>query len=315
MILDVMGLVASLAVLTVAGDQFVIGLARIAAVLRVRPTVVGAVIGGFGTSLPDLIVSAVATVRRTPLIALGSMVGSIVANVSLALAIAALIAPIRVDSLTLRREAPLCVLGVLLFAGLASGGISEPEGAILAVALVGSLVVLLLNALRAPARDELGTEVTDFFGPPKRRLEGKEAGRTGVGVVMMVAGAEVLVRSSVDLAGRLGLAEGFVGLTLVAIGTSAPLIASSIQAARRGAHDLVVGNVLGCCLFIALAGGPIVALLPGGAPAGIGAVPLWLMASLIVAAWVFMTRRKTVTRWEAVLLVVAYGATLPFFAR
>jgi cation:H+ antiporter len=312
---DIVELVVSLAMLTVAGDQFVIGLARSAAALRVRPTVVGALVGGFGTSLPELLVAAVATAQHKPQIAVGNLVGSNIANVSLGLGIAALVAPVRVESRTLRREAPLCVAAVLLLAVTAGSGFEPVEGVVLLIALVAAVVALLVNARRGTVRDELALEVAEFFDLPAHRLPSVEAIRTILGMALMVGAAELLVHSAGALADRLGLSEGFVGLTVVAIGTSAPLIASAIQAVRRGDHDLVVGNVLGSNLFISLAGGAIVGLLPGGAAPGVGVAPLAVMAAVVVAAWAFMARGSRITRPEALVLIAAYAATMPFVAR
>ena len=315
MIADVAGLVISLVVLVVGGDQFVIGVGRLAASLRVRPTVVGAVVGGFGTSLPELIVAGVATARGTEQLAVGSLVGSIVANVSLALAVAAMVAPVRVDSRTIRREAPLSVASVLLFGLLAVGGLSRAEGIAMAVGLVVALGGLLVNARLGPARDVLALETEDFFETRTPHHPGVEVTRTVLSVGVMVVGAELLVGSASALAGRLGLAEGFVGLTLVAVGTSAPVMATSIQAARRGDHDLVVGNVLGSNLFIALAGGATVAFVRSGSSIGIGLPPLFLMAGVTAASWGFMARGSRLHRSEAALLLAAYAATIPFVAR
>ena len=315
MALDALGLVVSLAVLVVGGDQFVIGAGRLAAALRVRPIVIGAVIGGLGASIPELIVSSVASVRRSPSIAVGNLVGSIIANVSLALAIAALVAPVRVDSRTVRREAPLSVGAVVLFALLLLGGLSRVESALLAAALVLALVAMVARAEMAPSGEELGVEVRRFFGRRTEHRATVESVRAVLGLASMLLGAEVLVRSASSLAGRIGISEGFVGLTVVAIGTSAPLVAIAIQAARRGNHDLVVGSVLGSNLFIALAGGALVGFLHGGPASAVDGPAVWTMAAVAAAAWGFMARGSLLTRWEAAVLIVAYGAALPFVAR
>ena len=106
----------------------------------------------------------------------------------------------------------------------------------------------------------------------------------------MLGAAEVMVNSVIGLADRLGMAHGFAGLTLVGIGTSAPLIATSVQGARRGEHYLVVGNVLGGNLFIALGGGALVGLLFGGPALGSGLVPLVLMVGVVTVSWLAMAR-------------------------
>ena len=314
MVANVLELMVSLVVLLVGGDQFVIGIARLAASFRVRPVVVGVIIGGIGTSLPELIVAFVASTRGDVPLAMGNLVGSVIANLALALAIAALVAPVKVDSRTIRREAPLSVACVLLFGVLAMDGLSRAEGIVLAVVLVAALALLLANVRVGKGRDELAAEVVDFFDARRPHPTRNEVFRALVGTAGMVGGAELLVRSASSLAARWGLAEGFVGLTIVAVGTSAPLIASSVQAARRGDHDLVAGNVLGGNLFIALAGGVIVAFV-AATPAGrMGAASLWLMGGVTVVAWAFMARRSVITRWEAAILLLAYGAMLPLLS-
>ncbi len=315
MIADSLVLVASLAVLMSSGDQFVVGVARLASVMRVRPSVVGAVIGGLGASLPELFVSGVASLRGDPQLAVGNLVGSNVANICLALALAALVAPIRVDSRTVRREAPISVAAVVLFAVLLRGGLSRLDGALLLVALALVVPGLVANAGLEPPGDELEIEVDRFFGGRKRARLRREVVRAGLGLAGMILGSELLVRSASDLAARLGIGQGFVGLTIVAVGTSAPLVAISVQAARRGHEDLVVGNVLGCNLFIALAGGALVAFVHGGPAAAVGGVAVGLMAGTSVAAWALMARGSRLTRWEAGALVLAYAVSLPFLSR
>ena len=308
-------LMVSLMVLAIAGDQFVVGAGRLARDLNLRPAVVGAVVGGLGASVPELIVSAVASLGRSPQIAVGNLVGSIIANVSLALAIAALVAPVLVESRTVRREAPLSVGGVLLFAVLLPGGLTPAKGLVLMVALALALVALVANARQGTPGDELAVEVGRFFDAERSHRRSMEAIRAVIGLTLMLIGAEVLVRSATGLAQRLGLAQGFIGLTVVAAGTTAPLVAIAVQAARRGNHDLVVGAVLGSNLFIALAGGAIVGLLHGASASAVGPAPLFVMAAIALGAWGFMGRGNVLNRWEASVLIVAYMATLPFAAR
>jgi cation:H+ antiporter len=310
---DIAGLVVSLALLAYTGDQFILASARLASVLRVRPTVVGLVVGGFGTSIVELIVAALAATRHSSQLAVGSLVGSVIANVCLALAVAALIAPIVVGSLTVRREAPLSTLSVAFFAVLAAGGISVVKGVVMALALVPVLALLLFSALRS-GRDSLGDEVVEFLEKPALSPR-REVLRAVASLAVMLGGADLMVNSVLGLANRLGMAQGFAGLTLVGIGTSAPLIASSVQGARRGEHELVVGNVLGGNLFIALAGGALVGLLSGGRPAGTDVLALSVMVGAVVVSWLAMARGSIISRWEALLILVAYVGFLPFLNR
>lgn len=310
---DIAGLVASLALLAFAGDQFIVAIARTARALRVRPTVVGVLLGGFGTSIVELIVAALAAARHSPQLAVGSLVGSVVANVCLALTIAALIMPVRVGSRTVRREAPLSVLSVALFAVLAVGGISLAKGVAMAVALFPVLALLLVSA-RRQGPDALGDEVVEFLAKPDHSTR-RDVMWAIASLVAMLGGAELMVNCVVGMATRLGMAQGLAGLTIVGIGTSAPLIASSVQGARRGEHELVVGNVLGGNLFIALAGGALVGLVAGGRSSGTGVLALSVMVGAVAVSWLAMARGSLVSRWEALLLLVAYVAFLPFINR
>jgi len=307
---DSVGLVVSLVLVAFGGDQFIVAIARLARTLRLRPTLVGVFLGGFGTSIVELIVAALAAARHSPQLAVGSVVGSIAANVCLALAIAALITPVRVGSATVRREAPLSVASVALFAVLAIGGISLAKGVVMAFALLPVLGLLLFSAhQRGP--DPLGDEVIEFIEKPGSGPR-PEVVRAVGSLVVMLGGADLMVNCAVGLAARLGMSQGFAGLTLVGIGTSAPLIASSVQGARRGEHELVVGNVLGGNLFIALAGGALVGLLSNGRPGGTDALALSFMVGAVVVSWLAMARRSVVSRWEALFLIVAYVVFLPF---
>ncbi len=310
--LDLVGLFGSLVVLAISGDQFVIALARISASLRVRPTVAAALVGGLGTSLAELIVAGVAA-AKSPTLAMGSLVGSIVANVCLALAIAALIIPLKVDSATVRREAPISVASVVLFAVLALGGVTMVKGLVMLVAL-GVAVAALLLGQRRETEDPLGSEMAEFASTTTRHSP-VESIRAIAMLVFMLGGAEIMVTSSLGVAKHLGFSDGLAGLTLVGIGTSAPLIAASIQAARKGEHDLVDGNVLGGNLFIALGGGAVVGLLASVKSVHIGTVALVLMTVVVVASWLAMARGATLRRSDAIVLLLAYAACLPFVNR
>jgi cation:H+ antiporter len=310
---DIVGLAISLVLLALTGDQFILAISRVAGALRVRPTIVGALVGGLGTSLVELIVAALAALRRSPELAVGSLVGSVIANVCLALTIAALITPVRVSSGTVRREAPLSVVSVAIFAVSALGGISVAKGTVMAIALV-PVVALLVASARRPGRDTLRTEVVEFLEKPAHKPRPEVLRGLG-SLVVMLGAAELMVSSVVGLADRLGMAQGFAGLTLVGIGTSAPLIASSVQGARRGEHDLVVGNVLGGNLFIALGGGALVGLLSPAPAPGSGLVPLCMMVGVVILSWLAMARGALITRWEALVLLVSYVAMLPFLNR
>ena len=312
--LDILGLLGSLVVLAVSGDQFVIALVRIARTrcMSVRRWPPRSSVGSGRVSLSSL--SPASRLAKSPSLALGSLVGSIVANVCLALAIAGLITTIRVDSAIVRQEAPLSVASVGLFALLAAAGVTFAKGIVMLAALVLVVAALLFLAKGKGNENELGAELTEFADLANRRSP-IEVLRAVAMVACMLAGAELMVASSVGFAKHLGISQGFAGLTLVGIGTSAPLIAASIQAARRGEHDLVVGNVLGGNAFIALAGGGIVGVVAHGTAVHIEGPALVFMVGVVLFSWIAMARGTALVRAEAIILLLAYGATLPFISR
>ena len=313
MVLAVAGILFGLALLTFAADSFVVGAARLAVLLRISPIVVGAVVIGFGTSAPELLTSGLAAANGRIDLAVGNIVGSNVANLTLVLGVAALVTPIVVGSSVLRREAPLSLAAVLVFGLAVQNGLTTIEGVVLAVVLAGSLLAII--ALSRGSDDALLADVEGFLAgsiPSPAR----ETVRVVLGLGGTVAAAWVLVESAIRVASELGLAEGFVGFTVVAVGTSLPELATAVQAARRGETDLIVGNLLGSNLFNAAAVGALAAFV------GTGEVPdpnmtgvgVGLMIGLALLATVFMVTGRRVVRWEGALLLVGYFAVLPLLA-
>lgn len=313
MLLPALGVVAGLVLLTVSADQFVAGAARIAAVMRLSAVVIGAVVIGFGTSAPELVVSAIAAGQGSLDIAVGNVVGSNVANLSLVLGVAALVAPIAVGSTVLRREAPLSLAATLVFAVLVQGGLSRWNATVLGLLLVAALTLILRQARGGD--DALAGEVEEYLGGEAPSLP-REWTRTVLGLVGTLAAAQVLVSSATAIAAEVGLAEGFVGLTIVAIGTSLPELATSVQAARKGETDLIVGNLLGSNLFNAGAVAAVAGLIGPGPladPTIVGFATL-LMVAVAVVATAFMVTGRRVVRWEAGVLVAGYVACVPLLA-
>lgn len=314
MLLALVGVAAGLALLTYAADQFVVGSARISVALRLSRVVIGAVVIGFGTSAPEMLVSGLAAAQGSLDLAFGNIVGSNVANLTLVLGVAAVITPIGVSSPTLKREAPLSLGAVVLFAVLVQNGLTGVDAALLFAALVVALVLVLWSA-----RDDdpdLTASVDDFLHERQPSL-GRESIRTLLGLVGTLAGAQLLVVSAQVLARRAGLSEAFIGLTIVAIGTSLPELATAIQAARKHETDLVVGNLLGSNLFNATAVGGLAGLLGPRLLADhsiVGPATL-LMVVVSAIATAFMVTGRRVMRWEGVLLLVGYVAVLPLLAR
>jgi cation:H+ antiporter len=316
MLLAVLGVIAGLVLLTFAADQFVIGAARLAVVLRLSTVVVGAVVIGFGTSAPELLVTALSSAQGSIDLAVANVVGSNVANLTLVLGAAALVTPIAVHATVLKREAPLSLVAVLVFGALTFFPLRVGGGVLLAALLVASLTLIIVSSRRAGVGDvELSAEVDEFLADGDVRT-GFEAGRTLVGLLGTLGGAQLLIVNATAIASSLGLSEGFIGLTVVAIGTSLPELATALQAARKDETDLIIGNLLGSNLFNAGAVGAVAMFVGAGQQVGpsVTTIAVPLMAIVAIVATFFMITGKRVVRWEAAVLIAAYLATLPFIA-
>jgi len=205
------------------------------------------------------------------------------------------------------REAPTAVLSVLLFAYLASDGLSMIDGII----LLGSLLLVLVWAIGARSNN-----VAPVADPGGATLW-SSAGRTAVGLVGTVAGAQMLVWGAMSMASRLGLTGGFIGFTLVAAGTSIPELATAVVAARKKQTDIILGNLLGSNVFNSLAVGGLIAVISPGAigSEGLRTVGLATMVGVTVLAWVAMVTRRRVHRLEGVILVVCWIGSVAALAR
>jgi cation:H+ antiporter len=303
----VVEVVIGLWLLTRAADEFVEGAANVASTMRISPVVIGAVVVGFGTSAPELLVSGIAAWNGDLDLGVGNVVGSNVANLTLVLGAAALLIVLRVTPGVLAREAPLSLLAVLLFAYFTTGGLNRLEGVILLVALAVTLTWIIAGGV---------TELNEDHSLDEGGTLSGQMVRTGVGLVGTVVGAQLLVWGATALADEAGVSGGFVGFTLVAIGTSLPELVTAVAAARKGETELILGNLLGSNIFNSLAVGGVISLVGPAAIesrelATIGVVVMCLVA---FTAWAFMVTRKQVHRMEAMVLLTAWVASVVLMA-
>lgn len=310
MIIALLAVAAGIVAVGVAADQFVLGSARLARLLGVPAVIVGIVLVGFGTSLPEMLVSALAAGEGEPAAAMGNVVGSNIANISLLLGIGALLSPMAVPSSVVTREIPLVIVAAVVLVITTIDGLSALEG----VALLLMMAAVIGWLLRAAARDRadpLAAETDELLdGSPTRRRVGLELGRAALGLAFTVLGSQLLLQGALSLAEIFGLRSGVVGVTLLAVGTSLPELVTVVQAARRREHDLIVGNLLGSNLFNSFAVAGLVGVL-GGSSADPD-VTVGVVAGLaltVLAAIVLITGRR-VTRGEGALLFATYGMTL-----
>ena len=254
MILSVVAIVVGLFLLVWSADRFVDGAVGVARFFGMSTFLIGMVIVGFGTSAPEMVVSILSAMNDTPQLALGNAYGSNIANIALILGVTALIAPVVVQKQAMSRDIPVLIamtaLTVLL---LVDGNVSLIDGAVLLVAFVAIMGFNILSELKAKRKRRKSGGASDISEVEEIPAEGVSIGKAVlsllVGLVLLIVSSRMLVWGAVYMAHALGVSDLLIGLTIVAVGTSLPELASSIAAARRGENDLAVGNVIGSNIF------------------------------------------------------------------
>lgn len=302
--------IIGLILLYFGADGLVRGAVFLARALRVRPLIIGLTVVALGTSAPELMVCLLAAARKSEALAVGNVVGSNIANIGLVLGLTAVLRPLRVEQGLIRREVPIMLIASFLFYGLAwSGAISRPFGGILFAGLVAFLLYSVRTAKKHPQRGQAQAEgPAELPSPDKSKLKSALLLFFGLGGLLL--GAQLMVGSAVYLARVFGVSEGIIGLSLVAIGTSLPELATSAVAALRKQADISVGNIVGSNLFNILAVTGLTALVQ----------PLsvehdWLLFQfpvmlLFSVALLLVMLDREIRRWEGGLLLAGYSAFL-----
>lgn len=252
MLLAIAAVIFGLALLVWSADRFVEGAAATANHFGMPALLIGMVIIGFGTSAPEMVVSALASLQGNPGLALGNAYGSNITNIALILGITAVLAPIAVASQVLRREAPMLIAITLLSAWpLIDGVITELEAWTLLAIFAGYLGWSIYQGMT----DNTDSLSTDFDQEIKAATMpiGRAVTWLIIGLILLVVSSRILVWGAVDIATALGVSDLIIGLTVVAVGTSLPELASAIAAVRKNEHDLALGNVIGSNMFNTLA--------------------------------------------------------------
>jgi cation:H+ antiporter len=284
---------------------------RLAASLKIRPLIIGLTVIALGSSAPQMAVSLQAAFSAKPDIAVGSVVGSNIFNVLVTLGFSALIIPLRVARQLVRVDIPLMIGASLLVFGLSyNGELSALDGSILLVALLIYLLILLRQSVHGNRHHYLQQNVSTEVKRP--RVPWLSSLMVVVcGLLLLAAGGHLLVAASVVIAQNLGLSERIIGLTVIAVSTSLPVLATSLIAALRGERDIAVGNVIGSNLFNLLGVLGLTALIaPGPLSVSPNALDFDMPVMLAVAALclpVFYSGYR-VTRAEGLLLLTLYLA-------
>ena len=303
-----LGLVA----LVVGAELLVRGASRLALRVGISPLVIGLTVVAFGTSAPELAVSVGAAVDGKADLAIGNVVGSNICNILLILGLCALVTPLNVAAQIIRQEVPIMIAVSILLIVLAFDGLlSFADSALLFALIIAYTWFLIVQSRRATlATQESGSGDMPAAVSGWRNHWAVHILYVAGGLVALVIGAGWLVNAAVEVAQMLGVSDLVIGLTVVAVGTSMPEIATSLVAALRGQRDIAVGNVVGSCIFNILTVLGLTGLIADGGMAVSAAArnfDLWVMLAVAFACLPVMLSR-TIQRWEGGVFLAYYVA-------
>ncbi|MBZ0334862.1 calcium/sodium antiporter [Marinobacter sp. AL4B] len=312
MLMAIGAIILGLVLLVWSADKFVEGAAATAKHLGMPTLLIGMVIIGFGTSAPELAVSAMAASDGNPGLALGNGYGSNITNIALIVGLTALIAPIAVHSQVIRKELPLLVVLTLIAgAQLLDGELSRLDGWVLLgvfAAVMGWSIYQGIKGKSDPIAEGIDAELISHPMPMKNAIIWLV-----VGLILLIVSSRILVWGAITIAQALGISDLVIGLTIVAIGTSLPELASALAAVKKNEHDLILGNILGSGIFNTLA---VVGLAATIQPLSVDPEVLYrdwtlmlgLTIALLVMGFGITGWRRLISRVDGVLLLTAYIA-------
>lgn len=315
MLLAIVAVIVGLAVLVWSADKFVDGAVGIAEFCGMSTLLIGMVIVGFGTSAPELTVSAISAAQGNPELSLGNAYGSNIANIALILGATALISPILMQRSVLRGDLPILIaVSVLSIILVWDGSVARWNGILLLAVFAAAMAYSIHRELKKAKLEKSESQSGNVdIAEPKKASLGKSVFWLVLGLVLLVVSSRALVWGAVEIARTLGVSDLLIGLTIVAVGTSLPELASSIAAARKGENDLALGNIIGSNLFNTLAVVGLAAIVSpmDAIEKAVTYRDMPLMIALTVALIVLGFRRKGDGRLNriagAILLAVYFG--------
>ena len=305
MLIEILYIVGALVVLYFGAEWLVKGASSVAERLGVSPLVVGLTVVAFGTSTPELIVSTQAALDGLGGISIGNVIGSNISNIGLILGISALIYPLKAQMQLIRFDAPVMILAALLFLVLfLDQRIGRIEGVVFVAGIVAYTVFNVIKSRKEHQKKVL--KEFDEAMPKISRHWAIDVLFIVAGFAALIIGSEFLVDNAVGLARQLGLSEAVIGLTIVAIGTSMPELATSVVAAIKKQPDIAIGNVIGSNIFNILGILGITALIKPISPPDINLTDSLVMIVMSLLLLPFIRSGFTLRRWEGALLLVLY---------
>jgi cation:H+ antiporter len=310
--ITILQLVGGFVLLLFGAEYLVRGAVALARWLKVSPMIIGMTIVAYGTTAPELVVSLQAAVDGQPGISVGNVVGSNICNILQILGLSAVIFPIVVQPTSLNRDATMCMGAALVFTALAlSGTVERWQGALMIAMLAAfSIFAFRQERRRGKANDagDMAEKLTEEFVEPAKPVWLSLLSIVG-GVAAVVVGAKLLVTAAVDIARVLGVAEEVIGLTVVAVGTSLPELATAVVAAIRKHSEVAVGNILGAGIYNLFAIMGLVAVVaPIPVPAQIVAFDLWVMVAVTALLLTLLLWRNGLSRPVGAMFLAGFVA-------
>lgn len=315
MLLAIVAIMIGLALLVWSADYFVEGASVVAYKLGMPPLLIGMLIIGLGTSAPELIVSTIAALQQNSGLAIGNAFGSNITNIALIMGITALITPIIVPISLVKKELPILIAITALTAFLLSDAhLSRLDAILLLIAFIAFVIWSIYDSRKNPA--DVGEDI------PTQTPFNRAVFATIAGLILLIIASRLVVWGAVSIAGSLGIDDLIIGLTVVAIGTSLPELASTIAAVRKNQHDLAFGNIIGSNIFNTLAVVGIAGVihpirLSGEVFSRDILVMSFLTLLLLFMSFKFYKRRAHINRYEGAVLLalfIAYNAYLIYGA-
>jgi cation:H+ antiporter len=310
-LLPLLYLVAGLILLILSAERFIFGASALANNLRISPLLIGVIVVGFGTSAPEIMVSAIAAFQGNPGLAIGNAIGSNITNIALILGVAALVRPMAVHSSVLKRELPVLLAAVLAgWVLLSNGRIDRLDGVLLLVAFMIMIYWMVLVAVRGrgDSPDILETEFAIEI--PGQVSNTRAVFWLVAGLLVLLGSSRLLVTSAVEVATMIGVSDLIIGLTVVAVGTSLPELAASVMAAIKKEDDIAVGNIVGSNTFNTLAVLGLPGLIaPGPFPPEVLTrdIPIMVLLTLVLFGLAYGFRGAgRINRPEGVFLLTTF---------
>ena len=313
MILDIVYILLGLALLVKGGDYLVDGSVAIAKRAKLSEMVIGLTVVGFGTSMPELLVSAQSAWMGNSGIAIGNVVGSNISNIALILGLTSIVNVIPAQKITLRIDLPFMLLSFVLFVAIAmTGSVGRVAGVIGVLMLICFVSYQVRQSRKAnKAKEAIAKENPEANEDAEPMALWKAILLVIVSFLAMVFGANILVEGASNIARLLGVTDRIIGLTIVAIGTSLPELFSSVMAAVKGKTDMAIGNIIGSVTFNILCVIGVSSIITPIMDTNIGfAFDYALMVILGVILWLFLRTKHELERWEGVVLTIIFIAYL-----